>query len=86
MERSRKIKYSVGGQWETSMHPLSALFHLFLVSERPILQDVAFATGMSVAEPTPLQSYGLKYVDLKQLFTLTKCHVIFNLRYSRNLY
>lgn len=86
MERSRKIKYSVGGQWETSVHPLSALFHLFLMSERTILQDVAFATGMSVAEPTPLQSYGLKYVDLKQLFTLTKCRVIFYLRYSRNLY
>lgn len=40
MEGSRNLKYNVGGQWETSVHPVAAFVpsHLSLVLERTALQ------------------------------------------------
>jgi len=40
MERSTKLKYNAGCQWETSVHPLAdfAASHLSLVSEKTALQ------------------------------------------------
>lgn len=80
MERSRKLKYIIGGQWENSVHPLHAFFPpTSLYFQRKLLfRHVTFPTGMSVSEPTPLEFYGLKYLDLREF--LTKCHVIFNLQ------
>lgn len=87
MERWRKLKHNVGGQWETRVHPLAAFVPpiSLLCQREQFFRYLVFPTGMSMAKPTPFELYRQKYTDFKQLFTLIKCHVICNLYYPRNL-
>lgn len=82
MERSKKLKFIPGGQWETNAYPFLAFIpsHPLHIQRRLLFRHVAFSIGMNVSEPTPLEFYGLKYLDLREFLTLTKCHVIFNLQ------
>lgn len=61
MRRSRKLKCNVGDQGKTDVHPVAAFVpsRLSRLSEL-LFRHVALPAVMSVAEPTPLESYGPK--------------------------